>query len=81
VIPKHHTWQVTGTILFKHFPKLTVQSHETEVNDNNLNMPIIVVLCSGDVNNPHHMPDMVLQVKPQMMYIWKTMVNILHKSQ
>jgi hypothetical protein len=46
-----------------------------------LNMQIIIILCSGDVNNPSHMPNMVLQVKPEIMYIWKTMVNILHKGQ
>jgi len=47
VIPKHHTLQVTGIILFKHFTKLAVQ-YETEVNDDNLKVQIIVVICSGD---------------------------------
>jgi hypothetical protein len=81
VIPKHHTLQVTGTILFKHFTKLAVQYHETEVNDDNLKVQIIIVICSGDVNNPRHVPNMVLQVKPEILYIWNTMINILHKGQ
>ena len=60
MIPKYHTLQIIGTILFKHFTKLAVQSHETEVNDNNLNVPITVVLWYGDVNNPRHVPNMVI---------------------
>jgi len=75
VIPKHHTLQVTGTILFKYFTKLAVQSHETEANDDHLKVQIIII-CSADVNNPHHVPNMVLQVKPEILYIWNTMINI-----
>lgn len=73
--------QVTGTILFKQFTKLVVQYHETEVNDNNLKVRIIIAVCSGNVNNPHHVPNMVLHVKPEIPYIWNTVINILHKGQ
>jgi hypothetical protein len=60
VIPKHHTLEATGTILFKHFTKLAVQSHGTEVNDDNLKVQIIIIICSGDVNNPFCVLNMVL---------------------
>lgn len=80
MIPKQHTFQITGTIFFKHITNLVVLSHEKEVNDNNLKVKIIVVICSGDVSNPRHVPNTVLQVKPEILYIWN-MINILHKGQ
>jgi len=67
--------------LFKLFTELAVQYHETEVNDNNLKVRIIVVICSGDINNPRHVLNIVLQVKPEIPYIWNTVINILRKGQ
>jgi len=40
-----------------------------------------VVIYSGDINNPRHVPNIVLQVKPEIPYIWNTMIKTLRKGQ